>query len=108
MVQYREPCFKTILAEEDSTMKRLAFASVIALGALLPLAAQAEDAAVGNAGGLKWVDAPAASGLPKGSQIAPVFGDPSKAELYSFRLKLPAGAKVAPHTHPNDESGTIL
>jgi quercetin dioxygenase-like cupin family protein len=35
-------------------------------------------------------------------QVAVLYGDPSKPGLYVVRLKLPAGAKVAPHTHPEE------
>jgi quercetin dioxygenase-like cupin family protein len=54
---------------------------------------------------LKWA-APAAYG--KGAQIAVVKGDPTKEGVYVVRLKVPAGFKIAPHTHPNDENVTVL
>ena len=37
-----------------------------------------------------------------GVQIAVLYGDPAKPGLYVVRLKLPAGAKVVPHTHPEE------
>lgn len=37
-----------------------------------------------------------------GAQIAVLYGDPSKPGLYVVRLRLPAGFKVAPHTHPEE------
>jgi hypothetical protein len=49
---------------------------------------------------LKWTAAPPV--LPKGAQIAVLYGDPDKAEPFVFRLKFPAGYKVAAHMHPND------
>jgi hypothetical protein len=55
---------------------------------------------------LKW--GPAPPGLPPGAQVAVVSGDPSKAELFVVRAKLPAGYKVMPHTHPTDENVTVL
>jgi len=36
-----------------------------------------------------------------GVQVAVLYGDPSKPGLYVVRLKLPAGTKVIPHTHPD-------
>jgi quercetin dioxygenase-like cupin family protein len=39
-------------------------------------------------------------GSPGAVQIAVLYGDPAKPGLYVVRLKLPAGAKVMPHTHP--------
>jgi quercetin dioxygenase-like cupin family protein len=35
-------------------------------------------------------------------------GDPSKEGPYVFRLKAPAGYKVPPHTHPQDENATVI
>jgi quercetin dioxygenase-like cupin family protein len=55
--------------------------------------------------GLKW-SAPAA--YAPGAQIAVVRGDPSKDGVYVVRLKVPAGFRIAPHTHPNDENVTVL
>jgi quercetin dioxygenase-like cupin family protein len=37
-----------------------------------------------------------------GVQISVLYGDPAKPGLYVVRLKLPAGTKVIPHTHPED------
>jgi quercetin dioxygenase-like cupin family protein len=54
---------------------------------------------------LKWV-APAAYG--KGAQFTVVTGDPTKQGFYVVRLKVPAGFRIAPHTHPNDENVTVL
>ena len=55
---------------------------------------------------LKWTDAPPV--LPKGAQIAALYGDPGKAEPFVFRLRFPAGYKVAAHIHPNDYDLTVL
>lgn len=77
------------------------------LVAVWPAGAMAADdhhAAV-QPGTLKWV-APAA--YDKGAQFAVVTGDPSKPGFYVVRLKVPAGFKIAPHTHPNDENVTVL
>ena len=56
-------------------------------------------------GAVKW-SAPAAYAL--GAQIAVIKGDPAKEGMYVVRLKVPAGFKIAPHTHPNDENVTVL
>ena len=69
-----------------------------------PALAQDHHATV-QADGLKW-SAPAA--YAPGAQIAVVRGDPSKEGLYVVRLKVPAGFKIAPHTHPNDENVIVL
>ena len=58
-----------------------------------------------SAGQLQWKQNPA---LPKGAEVAVVSGDPSKEGPYVLRLRVPAGLKVPPHTHPGDENGTVL
>lgn len=70
------------------------------------VAAQHHDhhAAV-QADDLKW-GAPAA--YAKGAQLAVLKGDPTKEGMYVVRLKVPAGFKIAAHTHPNDENVTVL
>ena len=55
---------------------------------------------------IKWGPAPAV--LPAGAEAAVLFGDPSKEGLFVLRLKLPAGYRVAPHTHPVDEVITVI
>ena len=55
---------------------------------------------------IKWGPAPAV--LPPGAEAAVLFGDPSKEGLFVLRLKLPAGYRVAPHTHPVDEVVTVI
>ena len=46
--------------------------------------------------------------LPPGAEAAVLFGDPSKEGLFALRLKLPAGYRVPPHTHPVDEVVTVV
>src|SRR5262245_5633754 len=36
------------------------------------------------------------------------YGDPGKEGLFAFRLKVPQGYHVAPHTHPKPEIVTVL
>lgn len=55
---------------------------------------------------IKWGPAPAV--LPPGAKAAVLFGDPSKEGLFALRLKLPAGYRVPPHTHPVDEVVTVI
>src|SRR6266513_2196496 len=56
--------------------------------------------------GLKWQDGLAS--LPKGAQIAVLEGDPSKEGPFVFRVKLPDGYRVPPHTHPKTERVTVV
>jgi hypothetical protein len=55
---------------------------------------------------LKWVDGP--PGLPPGSKIAVLDGDPAKAGLFVIRAKLPDGYTVPPHWHSTDENITVM
>jgi quercetin dioxygenase-like cupin family protein len=94
-----------IQAEETKMNKIFATAAVLAV--LLPItAAAADDHVMVRPDGLKWAAGPPF--LQPGAQFAIVSGDPSKEGLYVLRLKLPAGFKVAPHTHPNDENVTVI
>jgi hypothetical protein len=52
---------------------------------------------------------PSPPGLPPGSQMRVLIGDPSKPGVpYVLRAKLPDGYTVPPHWHPSDESVTVL
>ena len=55
---------------------------------------------------IDWKEGPPS--LPKGAQMAVLEGDPTKEGPFVFRLKLPNGYRVAPHTHPKPERVTIL
>jgi len=69
-----------------------------------PRAAHASSAAA--RGDLQWGPAPAV--FPPGAEIAVLEGDPSKAEPFTVRLRLPNGYKIPPHTHPTTENVTVL
>ena len=53
-----------------------------------------------------WRDGPPS--LPKGAQIAVLEGDPSKEGPFVFRVKVPDGYRIPPHTHPKTERVTII
>lgn len=55
---------------------------------------------------LKWEDAGAP--LPAGVKSARLEGDSKKEGPYTLRLKIPAGTKVAPHTHGAAEHVTVI
>jgi hypothetical protein len=59
-----------------------------------------------NTADIKWGDAP--PNLPKGAQLAVMSGDPSKKAPFTIRLKMPAGYKILPHWHTQDENLTVL
>ena len=54
---------------------------------------------------LKWIDAP---GVAPGAQIALIEGDLKTAAPFTFRLKLPANARIGVHTHPVVERVTVM
>jgi quercetin dioxygenase-like cupin family protein len=51
---------------------------------------------------------PAPPSLPYGAQAVLLYGDPGKEGLFVFRLKVPRGYHIAPHTHPKPEIVTVL
>ena len=55
---------------------------------------------------LRWQPGPAA--LPPGVELVVLEGDPKKEALFTMRLKVPAGTRLPPHTHPRDERVTVL
>jgi hypothetical protein len=59
-----------------------------------------------NLSDMKWMDAP--PGLPPGSKIALLSGDPSKPGPFTIRAMFPANYKVPPHTHPTYENVVVL
>ncbi len=87
-------------------MRKTVVTAVLLL-ACSPIAALAMDEhATVQPDALKWGAGPPA--LPPGAQIAVLAGDPSKDGPYVIRAKLPAGYKIAAHTHPTDENVTII
>jgi ketosteroid isomerase-like protein len=67
---------------------------------------QASQHVMMSPGELKWGDPP--PGLPPGSKLAVISGDPSQAQPFVIRAQVPAGYRVAPHWHPGVENLTIL
>jgi hypothetical protein len=55
---------------------------------------------------IKWHEGPPS--LPTGALIAVLEGDPTKEGPFVFRLKLPNGYRVPPHTHPKTERVTVI
>jgi quercetin dioxygenase-like cupin family protein len=86
----------------------MALAAII-LGALAgpALAAGTSDKEVFiNSKDIKWGDAPPS--MPKGAKLAVLQGDPGKPGPFVVRLMLPAGYKIPPHAHAQDESLTVI
>jgi hypothetical protein len=55
---------------------------------------------------LNWQKGPPS--LPPGAQIAVLEGDPTKEAPFVFRVKVPDGYRIPPHTHPRPERVTII
>jgi quercetin dioxygenase-like cupin family protein len=53
-----------------------------------------------------WKDAPPT--MPPGTKSAVLEGDPRQPGIFTMRLRVPAGATIAPHTHPRPERVTVL
>ena len=51
---------------------------------------------------------PGPPNLPRGTQVAMVSGDPAKPGPFVLRVKLPPDTVIAPHTHAQPETLTIL
>ena len=55
---------------------------------------------------INWKKGPPS--LPAGAEVAVLEGDPAKEGPFTMRLKLPAGYRIPPHTHPKVERVTII
>ncbi len=77
-------------------------ALVVTGALLLGSAAQSQV----NPGGLKW--GPGPPSLPRGAQAAVLQGNPQAPGPFTIRLRFPPGYAVAPHSHPTDESVTVI
>src|SRR5262245_16750157 len=98
---------KSLNRFREDTMKRSLLAVATLAGVLAAVHwASAQQATVVDADALKW--GPASPALPPGAQGAALVGDPAKEGGYVTRVKFPAGYKVAPHVHPNDENVTVI
>jgi quercetin dioxygenase-like cupin family protein len=89
-------------------MKISSVALISSMVAITGLActAMADEHAVIAAQDIKWGPAPAS--VPPGAQAAVLYGDPGKEGMFAFRLKVPKGYHIAPHTHPKPEIVTVL
>src|SRR5687767_7313087 len=87
------------------TTMRTSLVSAAFLALSFSVSATAQHATVAP-DAVKWGPGPAA--YAPGAQMAVISGDPSKEGFYVVRLKLPAGFKIAPHVHPNEENVTVL
>src|SRR5215210_536343 len=87
-------------------MKTHAIIGLATMVLLCGSALAADDHIVVTPNDIKWNPAPAS--VPKGAQIAVLYGDPTKEGPFALRLKLPAGYHIPPHTHPKPEVVTVV
>lgn len=86
-------------------MKTLAAALLLAALPALAHAQAAPTHRMMSSTDLEWTDAPS---VGPGAKIAVIEGPLDKPIPFTFRLKMPANTKVAPHTHPAFERVTVL
>jgi quercetin dioxygenase-like cupin family protein len=80
----------------------------LTFGALcvLSAAALAQTSGLRRADGLEWRPAP--NDLPKGADIAVLYGDPRASGPFIVRLRVKAGYEVPAHKHPDLETVTLI
>ncbi|MFI5279479.1 MAG: cupin domain-containing protein [Gemmatimonadales bacterium] len=78
--------------------RSLALAALVAIA--LPVAAAAQAPA------LNWGPAPPV--FPAGARMAVVQGDPGQTGMFTVRLEMPNGYRLAPHFHPTEEVVTVI
>lgn len=71
-----------------------------------PEPAELNDMQVYSATEVKWKKGP--ESLPPGAEIAVLEGDPSKPGPFVFRVRVPDGYSIPPHTHPKAERVTVI
>ena len=91
---------------QSSKLKAAACGATLLFLLVPAFAQQQHQHAMVNPGDVTWKDGPPS--LPKGSQMAVLYGDPSKDGIFVMRLKFPANYKIAPHTHAVDEVVTVV
>ena len=89
-----------------SVLLVLTAASIMSIHANPPHEKGKEEMALFPPTEIKWQEGPPS--LPKGAMMAIHEGDPSKEGPFVFRIKLPDGYRLPPHTHPKTERVTVL
>src|ERR1043165_8491705 len=87
-------------------MRTIAVAAWIFLAGTLIADEHRQGISLNRPENLKWQDGPPS--LPKGAQIAVLEGDPGKEGPFVFRVKVPNGYRIPPHTHPKAERVTVI
>lgn len=72
----------------------------------IPVDTGPEHHLVFQPGEIEWRPAPAS--LERGAEIAILEGDPSESGVFTMRIRMPDGFRIAPHWHPNVERVTVI
>jgi quercetin dioxygenase-like cupin family protein len=83
-------------------MKKWAAVMIMLAACVLASAQSASGPTIAKPGTMKW------DPFMPGVELTVLSGDPMKAGVYTIRLRLADGAKIAPHWHPEDENVTVL
>jgi quercetin dioxygenase-like cupin family protein len=87
---------------------KLRVAALLAALAFLPFAGAQDKAAANHkmwtAKDMEWKDLPSI----KGAKIALLEGPMNEEKPFTARIKMPAGGKIPPHTHPGIEHVTVI
>jgi len=87
--------------------KTLAVLAIAGMAVLLAAAPAAQDAPIMvQPDDVKW--GPGSPALPPGAKMALIQGDPAKEGPFTLRVKFPADYKIPPHSHPGNETVTVL
>lgn len=86
-------------------MRRFVHVSGV-IGLLIAAPLSAQQFHIVHTQDVPWGVAP--DSLSKGAQFALISGDPVKPGPFAFRLKMPPGYIVMPHTHPAAENITVI
>lgn len=87
-------------------MKVVLVAAALLVGTVAHAQADQPEHRIVKADEVSWTTGPPS--LQPGAQAAVLYGDPGKEGVFIMRLKLPAGFKIAPHTHPKPEIVTVI
>jgi uncharacterized RmlC-like cupin family protein len=97
------------LWQEEKEMTRVLFAAaaLVIIGVVWTIgAAESKKEVVGlTADQVRWFTPPY---YKDGRQRAQLFGDSSQGGTWVDRAKIPGGARVLAHTHPQDELDTVI
>jgi len=87
------------------TVKIAAVGFALILGPFVAAPVWAAEYTAVMAPDIKWNDAPS---VGPGAKSAVIDGDPKSTGSFVMRLKVPPKTKIGVHTHPADESVTVL